>query len=84
LRKGLTHYNAKQFKDAIIAISNAIKVAPAYAMAYARRGQVYAYLKEYEKAIKDFDWALVLDPQLGWVAIDREQAYRQLKRKLKS
>src|SRR2546425_698569 len=70
LRKGLTHYNAKQYKDAIIAFSYAIKVAPAYATAYARRGQVYAYLKEFEKAIKDFDRALVLDPQLAWVAID--------------
>ena len=84
LRKGLTHYNAKQYKDAIIAFSYAIKVAPAYATAYARRGQVYAYLKEFEKAIKDFDRALVLDPQLAWVAIDREQAYHQLKKKIKS
>lgn len=76
--KGSTHQSARQYREAIAAYNLAIELDPTYASAYARRGQVYSLLKDYFRAVKDFDRALTLDPGLSWVKPDREYAYRQL------
>lgn len=81
VRKGITHYHAKQYREAIAAYSFAIELAPTYTQAYALRGQAYSCLKEYQLAVKDFDQALKLEPNIVWIEIEREKAYRQLKRK---
>lgn len=80
LRKGIAHYNMKQYGEAIKAYNSAVELAPTYTLAYALRGQAYACLKDFQRAVRDFDFALKLDPSLIWVQIDREQAYRQLRK----
>jgi tetratricopeptide (TPR) repeat protein len=76
--KGSTHQSAKQYREALEAYSLAIELDARYALAYARRGQVYSLLRDYSRAVKDFDRAFALDPGLSWVKPDREYAYRQL------
>jgi serine/threonine protein kinase len=76
--KGSTHQSARQYREAIAAYSLALELDSMYALAYAKRGQVYSLLMDYSRAVKDFDRALTLDPSLAWVKPDREYAYHQL------
>jgi len=46
------------------------------ALAYTNRGAAYANLGEYPRAIKDFDEALRLDPQLALAYTNRGATYR--------
>jgi tetratricopeptide (TPR) repeat protein len=78
--KGSTHQSAKQYREALEAYSLAIELDDKYTLAYARRGQVYSLLRDYLRAVKDFDQALTLDTRLSWVKSDREYAYHQLDR----
>lgn len=80
LKEGVALYNKKRFGEAIHAYRRAIELAPTYTLAYALRGQAYACLKDYKRAIDDFDLALKLDPSLIWVQMDREQAHAQLRK----
>src|SRR5205814_732831 len=50
--KGSTHHIAKQYQEALAAYSFVLELDPAYAWAYGRRGQAYAALNEYRRAIK--------------------------------
>lgn len=56
--KGSSSFNQSQYTDAITYFSKAIELDPNYAQAYLRRSMVKAHIKEYTKAIKDFDKAI--------------------------
>ncbi|HEY1353996.1 MAG TPA: tetratricopeptide repeat protein [Ktedonobacteraceae bacterium] len=43
------------------------------------RGQVYAYLKQWEKALVDYTAVIALDPHFSEYYLDRGNLYRQLK-----
>jgi tetratricopeptide (TPR) repeat protein len=57
------HYNAKRYQDAIAACDHALEANPDYAWAYSLKGLSYYGLKEYTKALENYDRALELDPQ---------------------
>src|SRR2546421_1594998 len=48
------------------------------AEAYGNRGETYRLLKEYQRAIADFDHALELDPNYAWAYGSRGQTYASL------
>jgi tetratricopeptide (TPR) repeat protein len=53
-----------KYKDAISGFNKAIELDNRNAEAYCRRGVVYLYLGKFDKAIKDMEYGLVLDPSL--------------------
>ncbi len=57
-------HTAKQFREAIAAYDQAIKLDPDFAGAYCYRGSAYANLERYSRAIEDYSRAIELDPQL--------------------
>ncbi|MBI4672838.1 MAG: tetratricopeptide repeat protein, partial [Chloroflexi bacterium] len=59
-------------------LSDAINLDPQFAAAFNNRGNAYYYLKEYTKAIADYDRALALDPQDAVAYYNRGNAYYAL------
>ncbi len=57
----------EQLRQEIEELTKKIEAEPKVAKNYGRRGLRYHELKEYEKALKDFDRALELDPKDGRV-----------------
>jgi tetratricopeptide (TPR) repeat protein len=53
----------KNLADKLADYTEAIRLNPLNANAYYRRGVVYQYKSEYEKALADYDEAIQLDPQ---------------------
>lgn len=64
LQIGLLYFTAKDVDNAINAYTLAIQHYPSYALAYLYRGIVYDTQRDYAKAIKDYEYAFVLDPKL--------------------
>ena len=54
--------------------------SPQDVSAYTLRGQSYAGVGEYERAIQDYDEAMRLDPQSGWPHYYKGLAYGKLGR----
>lgn len=67
--RGTDHYFAKQYQEAIDALTTAIERSPDNYRAYDRRGSAYKSLKLYDRALSDYNRALELNPQF-------ENAYR--------
>jgi tetratricopeptide (TPR) repeat protein/S1-C subfamily serine protease len=58
----LLYYELKRHKEAWLAINQAISLSPR-AMFYSSRGAIYDELKEYSKAITDYDKAIAINPE---------------------
>jgi tetratricopeptide (TPR) repeat protein len=58
---------------------HAIQIAPQRADAYGYRGLAYTQLKEYNRAVADFDRAIQLAPQLAEAYEHRGLVYIELK-----
>ncbi len=79
VKEGNKYRDAKQFKEAIAAYDNAIRLDPQYAIAYYNRGTAYYNLQEYSRAIEDFDRAIALDPNDTFSYIGLGSLYYKLK-----
>ena len=60
-------------------MTKAIRLDPQYAKAYNNRGLGYAELKQYERAIGDYDEAIRLDPKEARAYNNRGLGYAELK-----
>ncbi len=60
--------------------SRAIELNPNYSLAYERRSNAYAGLKEDDKAMSDLNKAIELDPNNGSAYLDRGNFYDKLKK----
>ncbi len=70
--------------NASTALLKSVEQSPAFSLdaqvqIYSDRGWAYLHLKEYEKAISDFNSALILKPEYAWAYGSRGQVYRALK-----
>jgi tetratricopeptide (TPR) repeat protein len=72
-QEGLQRYQEGDYEGAIAAFSQAIELAPDYAIAYNDRGVAFLMLGEYERAVADYGQAIALNPNyalaynnLGW------------------
>src|SRR6266702_6218466 len=79
MKKGNTHYDTKQYKEAIVNYDRAVQLDQNYAIAYNQRGNAYYYLKEYQKAIADYNRAIELDPTMVVAYNSRGNVYYALK-----
>ena len=77
--KGNVYYHDGKFKEAIDSYTEAIKLNPKDAQAYANRGVAYAHLKQYERAIEDFNEAINITPKDAMAYNNRGLAYAYLK-----
>ncbi len=77
LELGDTLWKLKRYKEAIAAYGEAIKIKP-HPWAYYNRGNTYADLQEYQKAINDFTQALGIQPNLASAYNNRALAYTDL------
>ena len=77
--KAFDEGNAKKYKDAIDDYTEAIRVKPDFAGAYANRGWSYLQLGLYEKAIMDISEAIRLQPDIPTFYLSRGNAYSDLK-----
>ena len=59
--KGIEHYNAGKYQEAVNQFTTLIGIDPSRANAYDWRGSIYRKLGQYEMAILDFDQAIRLD-----------------------
>ena len=65
-------------KKAIGYLNNAIKLQPNYASAYNSRGNAYADLGQYQRAIEDYNQAIRVQPDYVYAYINRGDAYYKL------
>jgi WD40 repeat protein len=62
LKRGVAYYKKGKMDEAIAAFTEAIRLDPTNAEAYARRGLAYDDLEKVDKAAADFDQAIRLNP----------------------
>ncbi|MBD2441669.1 tetratricopeptide repeat protein [Dolichospermum sp. FACHB-1091] len=77
--RGDSHWNLKNYKQAIDDYTQAIKLDTKNANYYARRGLTYLQLKDYKQAIDDYTQAIKLDTKNANYYARRGFAYFQLK-----
>jgi len=64
--------------------SKAISTAPRTAAYYDTRGQIYLRLKRFDEAVKDFDQALILQPDMVDSMVGKAEALTQAGKKDKA
>ncbi|MGB3208718.1 MAG: tetratricopeptide repeat protein [Crinalium sp.] len=64
----------KRYPEATAAITEAIQISPR-AVFYYNRGIVYAYQKQWQQAINDYNQAIKIDPQLAYAYNGRGTVY---------
>jgi tetratricopeptide (TPR) repeat protein len=62
VKRGVAHFEADRFPEALAELNEAIRLRPDYANAYMNRGGVKGVLNDYQGAIADLDRSLELDP----------------------
>jgi tetratricopeptide (TPR) repeat protein len=67
-----------KYPEALEAITRAIAIAP-HSIYFTNRGTTYYYLKEYSKAIADYNNAIDLNPRLASAYSNRRATYSKLK-----
>jgi tetratricopeptide (TPR) repeat protein len=78
-QRGLAAARKRQYAEAIRNFSEAIRLDPNYALAYAYRGGVHVNTDEPDKAIRDCSEAIRLEPRLALAYVNRGAAYRHKK-----
>jgi len=73
--QGLAYFHRQEYDRALDEYTEAIRLDPAFAPAYANRASVYFNKGEMEQAIADCNRALELDPQLVLAYANRAGAY---------
>ena len=77
--RGDSHWNLKNYKQAIDDYTQAIKIDPKDATYYRDRGNTYFQLKDYKQAINDYTQAIKIDDKNAIYYVGRGLAYFQLK-----
>ena len=72
---GTTHLRQREYELAINDLDQAIRLDPAYALAYSTKGTALIYLGQFEVAIDELDHAIQLEPQLAVAYRSRGLAY---------
>jgi tellurite resistance protein len=75
--KGIVSFRGGNLEQAIIDMSEAIKIDANYPRAYFNRGCVWTLLGEYDIAIHDFDTTIALDPNFPRAAVHRDFAIQK-------
>jgi lipoprotein NlpI len=57
--------------------NEAIRLDPAYAVAYLNRGNAYMNDGDFERALEDFNEAIRIDPQNAWAYTSRGELYKR-------
>jgi tetratricopeptide (TPR) repeat protein/S1-C subfamily serine protease len=70
--------NLKRYQEALLAINEAIALSPRAAF-YSNRGNTYYDLKDYPKAIADYDKAIAINPEYAVAYSNRGTTYSALK-----
>jgi len=78
--KGIEHYNAGKYQEAVDQFSTLIGIDPSRAIAFRYRGRAYVKLGEYDDAIADFSQAILLDASYDYGYHLRGEAYYRLKK----
>jgi len=78
LKKGKIFLGKGQYNEAKAAFEHVIQLDSRHAEAYYWRGTLYQDLEQFQKALADFDRALLLDPDLTEAQEAREEANRAL------
>ena len=60
---GWTHAIKNNWNESIVEYNKAIEINPRFSEAYVNRGIVYRALGQYQRAIKDYDEAIRIDPE---------------------
>jgi len=76
VERGEAYLEKKQYDEAIINFTDAIRLYPKYGIAYERRGVAYLWKYQYDKAIIDFTEAIRLDPKYADAYYWRGEVYR--------
>jgi tetratricopeptide (TPR) repeat protein len=69
----------ENYTEAIKAINKAISIAP-HSLYYTNRGNTFVALKQYDKALLDYDKAIQLNPNLALAYMNRGSLYTVLKK----
>jgi tetratricopeptide (TPR) repeat protein/S1-C subfamily serine protease len=78
MEKGLLLTQLERYSDAVAAYTAAMAIKP-HPWAYTNRGAAYSGLKDYPKAIADYNQALTIQPNDVPAFTNRGAAYRDLK-----
>ncbi|MEO6162621.1 MAG: tetratricopeptide repeat protein, partial [Candidatus Binatia bacterium] len=73
--EGVKQYKSAKYKEAVAAFNRAIKAAPKSDEAYNNRGLAYAKLGQQDNALKDYDEALKLNPNLTDAQFNRGNVF---------
>jgi TonB family protein len=76
---GRKYFKSGEYKKAIQAYTEAIKIDEKYSGYYSDRGRTYIELGEYKKALSDMNTAIKLTPDEGSYYTVRSDAYMKLK-----
>ena len=74
-RLGDELYDQGKLDEAIARFTAAIRLDPKYVDAYAFRGYIWQFRKDYDKSIADFNEAIRLDPKDAWAYNNRGNAW---------
>jgi tetratricopeptide (TPR) repeat protein len=74
--RGYLHYLADQYEEALVDLSEAVRLVPEEAEYWADRGRTYHWMECYEEALTDFNWAIELKPDYAWATASRGVTYR--------
>jgi tetratricopeptide (TPR) repeat protein len=78
--KGVCSCQLGEFPDAVVAFSVCIGLAPASAACYCNRASAYVGCRQPEKALRDYDRALLLEPTLAVAALHRGRLHLEQQR----
>ncbi|GCF08374.1 tetratricopeptide repeat protein [Dictyobacter arantiisoli] len=84
LKKGITHYENLQYKEALEACEQAIQIDPAYARAYHGKGLALTQMKAYEEAKRAYEQANRLAPTNAKICKDMAELFYMLEDYAKS
>jgi len=76
--QGVSNYNVKNYYEAIKYFTEAIRLNPNFANAYAFRGSAYYELKNYYEAIANYTQAIRINPNYAAAYNNRGSAYAAL------
>jgi tetratricopeptide (TPR) repeat protein len=74
-KRGEVFYDKKEYDNAIIEYTEAVRISPKYARYYSRRATTYHSKCQYDKALSDFSEAIRLDPNDAFSFLFRGQSY---------